>query len=100
MESYVCANCDNEVSEILDFCPYCGNLFLEDTKCVNHPESIAVGACLICEAPYCNDCGGYVNEKFLCSVHEHYEIYQGMAKVYGSSNAVYCDYLVNIFLTI
>ena len=96
MESYVCAKCENEVSEILDFCPYCGNIFLENINCVTHPESIAMGACLICEEAYCSECGGYVNEKFLCAKHETYEIYESMAKVFGKSDAVYCNYLADV----
>lgn len=96
MESYICTICDNDISENMDFCPYCGNLFLEDAKCINHKDIPGIGVCLICEEPMCNECGGYVNEKFLCTLHENYEIYEGMAKVYGSSDAVHCNYLADL----
>lgn len=96
MEKYICTNCENEVSDELDFCPFCGNLFLEEANCKNHPSQAATGACLICEEPYCDNCGGYVNEKFLCTTHENYEIYEGMAKVFGSNDYVHCNYIADI----
>jgi len=96
MENTVCANCENEVLDDLDFCPYCGTLFIEDVKCINHTDKKAKGVCLICEEPYCNDCGKFVAKKFLCSTHAHYEIYEGMAKVFGSNDHVHCNYLANM----
>lgn len=96
MEKTICSYCDNEVSEDLDFCPYCGSLFLEDVKCINHSEVEAEGVCLICEDPYCKSCGKFTGRKFLCDKHSDYEIYQGMAKVFGSNDHVHCNYLADM----
>lgn len=96
MENTICKFCENEVSKDLDFCPYCGTLFIDDVKCANHTENDAKAVCLICEEPYCKECGKFTGKKFLCSVHQDYEIYQGMAKVFGSSDHVHCNYLADM----
>ena len=96
MKNTICAFCENEISEDLDFCPYCGSLFIEDVKCINHTNTEANGVCLICEEPYCKECGKFTGKKFLCSIHKEYEIYEGMAKVFGSNDNIHCNYLADM----
>ncbi len=80
----ICGYCETTVNEDDDFCPECGTLFTEDANCMNHPEIPAEGVCIICGSPYCKECGYRINKLFLCALHSDYEIYEGMAKVFGT----------------
>jgi RNA polymerase subunit RPABC4/transcription elongation factor Spt4 len=89
-----CSFCLSNINEDDDFCPECGSLFVEDAKCINHTETEAAGACVICCEPYCKECGFFVDDRiFLCNVHSEYEIYEGMVRIYGASDAAQIDYL-------
>lgn len=92
-EKYICTNCDIEATDDSDYCPRCGTLFLENVKCEIHPDVDAEGVCVICAKPFCNKCGHNVNKVFLCNEHNGYEIYEGMARVFGTSDAVQVEYI-------
>lgn len=91
-EKEYCAICNREIKEGDDFCPDCGSLFIEKVACVHHPDTEAAGVCVICLDPFCFDCGIRTNGLFLCDDHSHYEIYEGMARIYGSSDSVDVGY--------
>ena len=89
----VCGLCGRETNNEDDFCPDCGTLFSENVKCTKHSDREANGVCVICCEPFCDECGFFVDDKiFLCTFHNNYEIYEGMARVYGSSDSVHVDY--------
>ena len=89
----VCGLCGRDTNNEDDFCPDCGTLFLENVKCTKHSDREADGVCVICCEPFCDECGFFVDDKiFLCTLHGNYEIYEGMARVYGSSDSVQVDY--------
>ncbi len=83
-----CVRCHNRVQESDDYCPHCGALRVDGVMCHNHPPNPAKGVCVVCSEPYCGSCGKVVNYVFLCEAHTAYEVYQGMARVYGSSDAL------------
>ena len=86
MESqYQCENCKSDIKESDSFCSNCGSIF-EEKKCSNHSENEAEGVCVICSEALCNSCLGRVDDICLCVDHSDYEIYEGMARVYGSSD--------------
>jgi len=87
-----CEHCTCKVKIDDDFCPDCGTLFIEDVKCSDHSDVKSEGVCVICCEPFCSECGMYVNEIFLCNEHSEYEIYEGMVRVYGSSDSIQVDY--------
>jgi hypothetical protein len=89
----ICSDCENKIDENDDFCPNCGCLFVDEVNCLNHPENEADGVCIICCEPYCPECSGKVNDKFLCADHAEYEIYQGMARVFGISDESQAQYV-------
>lgn len=91
-ESLVCAQCENDVKKNDDFCPSCEELFLDDTLCDNHDNVLAQGVCIICSVPFCLKCGLKVNNHFLCNEHSAYEIYQGMARIYGTLDDLDAQY--------
>ena len=88
----VCSHCGSTIKEDDDFCPDCGTLLAEFVKCNEHKDKEAEGVCVICCNPFCAGCGIYVNEIFLCNEHSEYEIYEGMARVYGSSDSTQIEY--------
>ncbi len=88
-----CDNCELEIEESSDFCPRCGVLFNEGVKCTNHPSTEADYVCVICNDPFCKKCGTIVSGVFLCAQHDNYEIYEGMARVFGSSDVAQVNYV-------
>ena len=92
-EKVYCDNCDLEIEEGSDFCPRCGTLLNEGAKCINHPSANADYVCVICCEPFCKKCGAKVSGVFLCAQHDSYEIYEGMARVYGSSDFAQVNYI-------
>lgn len=84
----VCKRCENEIEESSEFCNYCGALFLENTTCEVHSDKEAKGVCIICQLPYCENCGAESNNIFLCEAHGEYEIFEGMVRVYGSPDTL------------
>ncbi len=91
----ICIRCDFQVDKNSDFCPRCGKLFIENVKCENHSHIDATGVCVICRVPFCSNDGDQVNNVFLCVDHNGYEIYQGMARVFGTSDEVQIQYVKN-----
>jgi len=85
-ELYICDHCDNSVDEEDEFCPHCGSLFSDDIYCINHTNVEADGVCVICCEPFCYQCSEWVNNILLCKNHASYEIYEGMARVYGTTD--------------
>ena len=94
-EKVVCSNCEREVNEGDDFCTNCGSLFLENIDCEVHNNKEAIGVCAICHKPICRGCAGRKNDYFLCKDHSNYEIYQGMARVYGTSDSALSDFVLD-----
>ena len=94
----VCAFCESPVNEDDDFCSECGTLFIEEVNCVNHSQIPADGVCIICGLPYCKECGYRVNKLFLCSLHSDYEIYEGMAKVFGTPEKVDAEFIKSLLI--
>ncbi len=92
-EALYCPVCENEGSVDDEFCPDCGALFVDGAKCDTHYSEPAEGVCIICCIAYCKRCANRVNGKFLCNAHSHYEIVEGMAKVYGVSDLAQAEYV-------
>ena len=89
---YACPVCAASVQPDSDFCPRCGSLFLDGVTCERHPSLPAIGACVICAVPFCRECRAS-SIPHLCDVHASYEIYEGMARIYGTFDPVHADYL-------
>jgi len=92
-KKHLCTNCSFEADDDSDYCPRCGTLFIKNIKCEIHLQDEAAGVCVICGKPYCSNCGHSVNNIFLCSEHDGYEIYEGMAKVFGTSDEIQIHYV-------
>lgn len=88
-----CEECEFELTQTSIFCPGCGAIFTEDIYCVVHPSANAVGYCVICQKPFCENCGASVQNLFLCWDHESYEIIQGMVRVYGTADFANAEFI-------
>lgn len=95
-EKLLCDYCGAEITSDAEFCPKCGTLFISDVSCFNHSDNEAKGVCAICHQAYCKRCGLRVNNIFLCNEHSRYEIYEGMARVFGSSDEQQINYFKSI----
>ena len=82
----LCDFCGTEMSDDAEFCTKCGTIFIDSVSCFNHPDDEARGVCAICHQAYCKRCGLRINGIFLCNEHSDYEIYEGMARIFGSSD--------------
>ena len=91
-DSAVCPHCGFNVREDDEFCPECGEIFEENVVCHRHTAKPASGVCIVCCLPYCSDCGGRVQNRFLCGNHDALEIYEGMVRAFGSSNPSDVDF--------
>jgi hypothetical protein len=92
-DKILCDFCGTEISVDAEFCGKCGTLFIDHASCFNHSDDDARGVCAICHQAYCKKCGLRVNGIFLCNEHSDYEIYEGMARVFGSSDEQRVNYL-------
>ncbi len=90
---HLCTNCSFEADDDSDYCPRCGTLFIENIKCETHSNDKAEGVCVICGKPFCDKCVYPVNNIFLCNEHDGYEIYEGMARVFGTSDEIQIQYV-------
>lgn len=96
---FFCEKCNEKVEEDDDFCANCGTLFTEGHSCSKHKNMHADGVCIICCEPFCADCLWEVHGRYLCASHFEYEIYQNMARVYGTSDINHAEYLKNFLET-
>ena len=85
-DNFICNRCDHEVTADSDFCPNCGNLFVEVIMCSTGDNHPAEGCCVICGSPYCKNHGKLYQYSFMCDEHSGLECFQGMARVFGSSD--------------
>lgn len=85
-DKYFCDKCDNEINASDEFCVNCGEIFLDNVFCSIHLQKEATGVCVICCQPYCDECGEILNNIFLCADHAGYEIYQNMARIFGTND--------------
>ncbi|GMR25246.1 MAG: hypothetical protein BMS9Abin39_0530 [Ignavibacteria bacterium] len=90
---HLCADCSFEADDDSDYCPRCGNLFIKNIKCDSNSKDEAEGVCVICGKPFCSNCGHLVNNIFLCNEHDGYEIYEGMVKIFGTSDEIQIHYV-------
>ena len=85
-EIYICNHCKNDVKIGDEYCTHCGSILVENVQCKQHLKVEAEGICIICGLSCCKKCGAFINNLFLCNTHSEYEIYEGMARIYGSLN--------------
>ena len=94
--NYTCTQCGASVSEQDEFCHNCGTLFTDAWICTNHQSTPADGVCVICSMPFCKKCGKGSEGIFLCDPHWGYEIQEGMARVFGTTDNVQAQHVATV----
>jgi RNA polymerase subunit RPABC4/transcription elongation factor Spt4 len=92
-EELECSKCKSHVNGDDEFCPECGTIFEDEIMCSIHTDKEASGVCTICCLSFCEECGAETNKRFLCNSHSGYEIYQGMARVFGDLDDTKAQYV-------
>ena len=74
----LCEACQEPVTEGATFCPHCGVLRTKDVPlhkpiilCETHRGVPAIGACVVCGKPVCDQCAVKKMGKFFCPDDEH-----------------------------
>jgi hypothetical protein len=85
-----CPSCEEPVMPGDTFCDSCGVLLLpEDAEmrpdCSTHPGVDAVGGCVVCGKPVCEECVREVDGKYFCADDSHYNVHQKYAVAYTCS---------------
>jgi hypothetical protein len=85
-ERFYCEQCGEPMGADDLFCNCCGVISKSedeefDFRCSNHLERDAIGACIICFKPVCQDCSVYHDDKIFCAEDRHVEVYQDWAVV-------------------
>lgn len=85
-----CPNCEEFVTVDDTFCDNCGTLLPkipaeEGPDCENHPDVEAIGGCVICGKPVCEDCAKEMNGRIFCENDEHLNVHQGFVVAYTTS---------------
>jgi len=62
-------------------------------SCETHPGKTAEAVCIICQHAFCEECASWIQGRFLCQDHYEYEIYEGMARVYGTSDPLQAQFI-------
>ena len=83
-EVFRCSECEQEYEGEVG-CPACGALRTE-VACAVHPERAAVGQCVICGKPGCEECDSGQGPAHLCPEHRSIPIIEGWAQVYSETN--------------
>jgi hypothetical protein len=76
-----CPSCNEYVLDEDTFCDNCGVLLplapgIEGPDCENHPDRAAVGGCVICGKPVCEECTRQVDNRCFCENDEHFDVHQ------------------------
>jgi hypothetical protein len=82
-----CSNYNESVNQTIGFCPHCGFALFEDDsdfkkECDVHPESSAIGVCVVCGKPVCEECAVIEEKRIFCGNDEHVKIFGDWAVVY------------------
>ena len=85
-----CENCKEFVRKEDTFCDNCGVLQPvvaadEMPECENHPDRRAIGGCVICGKPVCDECSTRHNGRIFCENDNHLSLHQGFVVAYTTS---------------
>ncbi len=83
-EPRVCDNCDCEIDSDAEYCSHCGIVFENEEgkssiECDTHRDVPAVGVCVVCGKPVCQDCSNSKKGKVFCDNDRHVKIHQDWA---------------------
>jgi hypothetical protein len=85
-----CPNCEEFVTKDDTFCDNCGIILPkipaeEAPECENHPDVEAIGGCVVCGKPVCEECATEQNGRIFCENDDHLNMHQGFVVAYTTS---------------
>ena len=83
-EVFQCSNCGEKFTDS-DACPACGTMH-QAAACETHADRSAVGRCVICGRPVCEECAAKEQPVKLCQDHASVNIIEGWAQVYSEAS--------------
>jgi hypothetical protein len=91
-----CQNCKEFVRKDDTFCDNCGVIqdaipAADRPECENHPDRTAVGGCVICGKPVCEECTTKHNGRIFCENDDHLSMHQGFVVAYTTSTDYEAD---------
>jgi hypothetical protein len=82
-----CENCDGKITPGDFFCHHCG-IILEpgegEIQCEDHLKREAIGVCVVCGKPVCEDCAQKKGNSVFCKTAEHVKIHQKWTVVFST----------------
>jgi hypothetical protein len=87
-DEIICSNCEKQINDSDDFCPFCGQIFIQNVTCYTHENKEAEGVCVICNYAFCSECGLTANNHYFCKGHSNYETHESLA-VIGESKDLF-----------
>jgi hypothetical protein len=87
----ICIYCGVEIEAVDIYCKNCGKIFLtkieddDEIECENHFERSAIGVCVVCGKPICEECSNEDDGKIFCAEGNHRDFYKGWTVVYTTS---------------
>ena len=64
--SYVCDECKEPVAKNAQSCANCGTVFVEDLRCLLHPDTSSHGICVVCGQHLCPECADRQTRRYFC----------------------------------
>lgn len=87
MESTMnCPRCEQEIDAAESTCPACGHIHTGSMQCSTHSDREAVGVCVICGRPVCDECDNDSARHHACPAHRKVPVVEGWAQVYTTSD--------------
>ena len=84
-----CPKCNEPVLPSDAFCDHCGMLLLSEgdalPECAVHSDRSAIGGCVVCGKPVCDECANEVEGKIFCDDDSHINVHQDYAVAYSTS---------------
>lgn len=88
-----CFHCGQVLDSTLSFCEHCGtkNANEQECECETHADRNAVGMCVVCYKPVCDECKSTNEHKIFCSERAHQEIFHQWNAVYRTDSEFEAD---------
>jgi hypothetical protein len=92
----ICAHCHAENTETAFFCSACGHALRlhDEVECDNHSGTNAIGICIVCGKPVCDDCSAARDNKLYCSDVAHSQLTAAHTKLGDTATEFEADLLI------
>lgn len=89
----ICGACRAPIDAGAEFCPSCGASLDDDARCRRHADRAAVGRCIVCRAPLCEQCQRTRDGRSVCEEHGDLTFVEGWAVAGGAATVLEAEIL-------